>query len=45
LVSPQGEILDECPLFVSNDTLTANYNPEVAWDGTNYLVVWEDEGG
>ncbi len=45
LVSPQGEILDEYPIFISNDTLKANYNPAVAWDGTNYLVVWEDEGG
>jgi hypothetical protein len=45
LVSPQGEILDEYPIFISNDTLNANYNPAVAWDGTNYLVIWEDEGG
>jgi hypothetical protein len=45
LVSPQGEILDEFPILISNDTLTANYNPAVAWGGSNYLVVWEDEGG
>jgi hypothetical protein len=45
LVNPQGGILDEFPILISNDTLTANYNPAVAWDGTNYLVVWEDEGG
>jgi len=45
LVNSEGEILDEYPIFVSNDTLKANYNPFVAWDGTNYLVVWEDSGG
>ncbi len=44
-VTPQGEVLDTDPIFISNDTLHSNYCPDVAWDGTNYLVVWEDGGG
>jgi hypothetical protein len=44
-VTPSGDLLDDYPLLVSNDTLTDNHNPSIAWDGTNYLVVWEDAGG
>ena len=44
-VTPEGDLLDDYPIFVSNDTLTANYNADIAWDGTNCLVVWEDSGG
>jgi hypothetical protein len=44
-VTPGGDLLDDYPILVSNDTLTDNYNPSIAWDGTNYLVVWEDAGG
>jgi hypothetical protein len=44
-ISPEGDLLDDYPIFVSNDTLMQNYHPAIAWDGTNYLVVWEDSGG
>ncbi|KPK76619.1 MAG: hypothetical protein AMJ89_03835 [candidate division Zixibacteria bacterium SM23_73] len=44
-VTPEGEILDSRPIFISGDTLHSNLNPAIAFDGTNYLVVWEDGGG
>ena len=43
-VSAEGVVLDPCGIPVS----TADYGqswPSVAFDGTNYVVVWEDERG
>lgn len=38
-VSPAGQLLDEFPISAaSGDQLS----PSVAFDGTNYMVVWED---
>ena len=43
-LTTNGEILDPegIPIWATEyDEVT----PSVAWDGTNYLVVWEDQGG
>ncbi len=40
-VSPQGEVLDSPGIPVSILS-GAQINPALAFDGTNYLVVWED---
>lgn len=42
-VSQSGSVLDEDGILVSMNTDDADvYNPSVAFDGTNYLVVWSD---
>jgi len=43
-VSKQGTVLDAEPFLISDATGTQNY-PAVAFDGTNYLVVWYDSRG
>jgi hypothetical protein len=43
-VSKEGELLDNQP-FVVSDASGAQISPEVAFDGTNYLVVWYDSRG
>jgi hypothetical protein len=43
-VSKEGELLDNEP-FVVSDASGAQISPEVAFDGTNYLVVWYDSRG
>jgi hypothetical protein len=41
-VSTSGIVIDN-PGFMISNTPTIQSNPEVEFDGTNYLVVWEDE--
>jgi len=43
-VSKQGIVLDTEPFFISDATGT-QMSPRVAFDGTNYLVVWYDSRG
>ena len=38
-VSPAGKVLDSTPIVISPDDA---WNQALAFDGTNYLVVWED---
>ncbi len=40
-VSSQGTLLDAEPFIISDET-GAQMSPRVAFDGTNYLVVWYD---
>ncbi|HSA32286.1 MAG TPA: DUF4215 domain-containing protein [bacterium] len=40
-VNTDGTILDASGLILSNATNQQEY-PEIAFDGTNYLVVWQD---
>jgi len=40
-VSPAGAVLDATPLHILDDQPYVGH-PRVAFDGTNYLVVWED---
>jgi len=35
-----GNLLDQSPIIISNAGLNQS-NPEVAWNGQNWLVVWE----
>lgn len=43
-VSKEGELLDDEPFAVS-DAAGSQMSPRVAFDGTNYLVVWYDSRG
>lgn len=40
-VSPQGTLLDTTPMCMSTD-FNKPEHPAVAYDGTNYMVVWKD---
>jgi hypothetical protein len=45
-VSPAGKVLDATPLTVSKINSTyaaAQGEPAIAFDGTNYLVAWQDD--
>ncbi len=44
-ISPSGEPLDAQPLRLSLSPLRRESSPAVAWDGSNFLVVWAQEGG
>ena len=44
LVSTEGAVLDDPGVFFITPSWTANqYQPSVAFDGTNYLVVFQDD--
>jgi hypothetical protein len=41
-IAPDGTVLDPDGIPVSTDVSSDQITPAVAWDGTNFLVVWED---
>ena len=41
LVSPSGNLVGSG--FAISTAINTQERPDIAWDGTNYLVVWEDE--
>jgi hypothetical protein len=43
-VSKEGELIDAEP-FVVSDATGSQTSPDVAFDGTNYLVVWHNREG
>lgn len=40
-VSPEGSIIDSMPIEICYDA-TAKYNPAIAFNGNNYMVIWDD---
>ncbi len=40
-VSPQGVVLDPTPILISGE-YHHPFHPSAAFDGTNYMVVWQD---
>ena len=43
-VSPQGQVLDSTPIVVDGNPTIDELWPVVASDGTNWVVVWLDQG-
>ena len=41
-ITPSGEMIDTLGFVISLDDNYSDTYPEIAWDGTNFLVVWED---
>jgi len=41
-ITPSGVVLDSIPLLLQVDTLTSSGYPQVAFDGTNFLVARND---
>jgi hypothetical protein len=41
-VNSTGSVVDSAG-FVISSRLNGQYNPSVAWNGTNFLVVWNDD--
>ncbi len=41
-LASDGAVLDELPITISTGAGTAAINPDVAFDGDNFMVVWED---
>lgn len=42
-VLPDGTLLDGLPGFIITDLPEQQFNPSVAWDGSRFLVTWEDQ--
>jgi len=40
-ITPTGVILDSMPFMIGNNCLKGQFSPAVAFDDTNYTVVWE----
>lgn len=40
-VSPSGAVVDSVPIQLCYDP-APKYNPSVCFDGTNYMVIWDD---
>ncbi|HET6261788.1 MAG TPA: hypothetical protein VFG99_06065, partial [Chloroflexia bacterium] len=43
-ISPQGVLLDSQPIVVDNNPTVDELYPSVASDGTNWVIVWFDQG-
>ena len=43
-VSPDGQVIDPAPIMIA-DPANGAFSPSVAFDGTNYLVVWSEGSG
>ncbi|HYP39630.1 MAG TPA: S-layer homology domain-containing protein [Chloroflexia bacterium] len=43
-ISPQGVLLDPQPIVVDNNPTIDELYPSVASDGTNWVIVWFDQG-
>lgn len=41
-ISQHGVVLDPAGINISNSNMTCRF-PEISYDGTNYLAVWQDE--
>jgi hypothetical protein len=41
-ITPSGVVLDSVPLLLQVDTLTSSSYPQIAFDGTNFLVARND---
>ncbi|MCX6844419.1 MAG: hypothetical protein NTX53_19325, partial [candidate division WOR-3 bacterium] len=44
-VTPQGTLLDPSGLAISQAAYNDQYSPALGFDGTNFLVVWQDNRG
>ncbi len=42
-VTPSGVVMDSVPIVVSDSNRSYSAHPAVTFDGTNFLVVWNDD--
>ena len=42
-ITPSGMVLDTAGIFISRTSCYGVWSAAVAFDGTNYMVIWEDE--